>query len=38
VSPRIAIVAQVERDIVSSNLPVYAYNSTSVLVGPPIRI
>jgi hypothetical protein len=37
VSPRIAIVAQVERDIVSSNLPLYAYNNTSVLVGPQIR-
>jgi Tetratricopeptide repeat len=37
VSPRIAIVVQVERDIVSSNLPLYAYNNTSVLVGPQIR-
>jgi hypothetical protein len=37
ISPRIAIVAQVARDIVSSNLPLYAYNSTSVLVGPQIR-
>jgi Tetratricopeptide repeat len=37
VSPRIAIVAQIERDIVSSNLPLYAYNNTSVLVGPQIR-
>jgi hypothetical protein len=37
VTPRIAIVAQVERDIVSSNLPLYAYNSTSVLIGPQIR-
>jgi hypothetical protein len=37
VSPRVAIVAQVERDIISSNLPLYAYNNTSVLVGPQIR-
>jgi Tetratricopeptide repeat len=37
VSPRIAIVAQIERDIVSSNLPLYAYNNTSVLFGPQIR-
>ena len=37
VTPRIAIVAQVERDIVSSNLSLYAYNSTSVLIGPQIR-
>jgi len=30
-------VLQVERDIISSNLPLYAYNSTSVLIGPQIR-
>ncbi|MGH7109109.1 MAG: tetratricopeptide repeat protein [Stellaceae bacterium] len=37
VSPRLSIVLQVERDIVSSNLPLYAYTSDSVLVGPQIR-
>jgi tetratricopeptide (TPR) repeat protein len=37
VTPRIAIVAQVGRDIVSSNLSLYAYNNTSVLFGPQIR-
>jgi hypothetical protein len=37
VVPNIAIVAQLQRDIVSSNLPLYAYSSNSVLVGPQIR-
>ena len=37
VSPRTSIVLQLERDIVSSNLPLYAYTSDSVLVGPQIR-
>jgi hypothetical protein len=37
VLPNIAIVLQVERDIISSNLPLYAYNNTSVLIGPQIR-
>jgi hypothetical protein len=32
-----AIVLQVERDIISSNLPLYAYTNTSVLIGPQIR-
>jgi hypothetical protein len=32
-----AIVAQLERDIVSSNLPLYSYNNTSILFGPQIR-
>ena len=32
-----AIVAQLERDIVSSNLPLYSYNNTSILIGPQIR-
>jgi len=32
-----AIVLQLERDIVSSNLPLYAYTNTSVLIGPQIR-
>jgi len=30
-------VLQVQRDIVSSNLSLYAYTSNSVLVGPQIR-
>jgi len=33
----IAIVAQLERDIISSNLPLYSYNNTSFLIGPQIR-
>ena len=37
VLPKIAIVLQLERDIISSNLPLYAYNNTSVLIGPQIR-
>ncbi len=37
VTSRIAIVAQLERDIVSSNLPIYAYSSNSILLGPQIR-
>jgi hypothetical protein len=37
VLPNIAIVLQLERDIVSSNLPLYAYNNSSVLIGPQIR-
>jgi tetratricopeptide (TPR) repeat protein len=37
VLPNIAIVAQLERDIISSNLPIYAYNNTSILIGPQIR-
>ena len=37
VLPSIAIVLQLERDIISSNLPLYAYNNTSVLIGPQIR-
>jgi hypothetical protein len=37
VLPNIAIVLQLERDIISSNLPLYAYNNTSVLIGPQIR-
>ncbi len=36
-SRRIAIVLQLERDIVSSNLPIYEYTSNSVLLGPQIR-
>jgi len=37
VLPNIAIVLQLERDIVSSNLPLYAYSNTSVLIGPQLR-
>jgi Tetratricopeptide repeat len=37
VTSRLAIVLQLERDIVSSNLPIYAYNNTSILLGPQIR-
>jgi hypothetical protein len=33
----VALVVQFQRDIVSSNLPLYAYTSNSVLVGPQIR-
>ncbi len=32
-----AIVVQLERDIISSNLPLYGYSNTSVLIGPQIR-
>ena len=32
-----AIVLQLERDIISSNLSLYAYTNTSVLIGPQIR-
>jgi hypothetical protein len=33
----IAVILQVQRDIVSSNLPIYGYTSNSVLIGPQIR-
>lgn len=36
-SSNLAIVLQAERDIVSSNLPLYAYTNNSVLIGPQIR-
>ena len=32
-----AIVAQLQRDIISSNLPLYDYSNDSVLIGPQIR-
>jgi tetratricopeptide (TPR) repeat protein len=35
--PNAGIVLQLERDIISSNLPLYAYTNTSVLIGPQIR-
>ena len=31
------IVLQLQRDIVSSNLPLYSYTSNSILIGPQIR-
>ena len=37
VADAVAIVAQLERDIISSNLPLYSYNNTSFLIGPQIR-
>lgn len=37
VSENIAIVLQLQRDIVSSNLPLYSYTSNSALIGPQIR-
>jgi hypothetical protein len=37
ITSRIAIVLQLERDIVSSNLPIYAYTTNSVLLGPQIQ-
>lgn len=37
VTPNIALVVQAQHDIVLSNLPLYAYTNTSVLMGPQIR-
>jgi hypothetical protein len=37
VLPNLAIVLQAQRDIVSSNLPIYAYTSNSFLIGPQFR-
>ena len=37
VSDNVAVVLQFQRDIVSSNLSLYAYTSNSVLLGPQIR-
>jgi hypothetical protein len=37
VATNISVVLQVERDLVSSNLPIYGYTSNTVLVGPQIR-
>jgi tetratricopeptide (TPR) repeat protein len=34
---RISVIAQVQRDIVSSNLPIYAYTSDSALIGAQIK-
>ena len=37
ITSNIDVVLQAQRDIVSSNLPLYGYTSNSVLVGPQIR-
>jgi hypothetical protein len=37
VTDHIELIVQVERDIVSSNLPLYAYTSNSVVLGPQIK-
>ena len=37
VAPNISLVLQLERDVVSSNLPIYGYTSNTVLFGPQIR-
>ncbi|HEV2302608.1 MAG TPA: tetratricopeptide repeat protein [Stellaceae bacterium] len=37
ITPRLALVLQVQRDILSSNLSLYGYTSDSVLLGPQIR-
>jgi hypothetical protein len=34
---RISVIAQLQRDIVSSNLPIYAYTSDSALIGAQIK-
>ncbi len=35
--PDLAVVLQVQRDIVSSNIGLYAYTSDSILIGPQVR-
>jgi hypothetical protein len=37
IADNVALVVQVQRDIVSSNLSLYGYTSNSVLFGPQIR-
>jgi hypothetical protein len=37
VNATISVVIQLERDIISSNLPIYAYTNNSILLGPQIR-
>jgi hypothetical protein len=37
VSDNVAVLLQLQRNIVSSNLPLYAYTSDSILIGPQIR-
>jgi hypothetical protein len=37
VASNVSVVLQLQRDVVSSNLSIYAYTSNSVLIGPQIR-
>lgn len=37
ITDRFTIVAQIQRDVVSSNLPIYAYTSNSALIGAQIK-
>jgi hypothetical protein len=37
VTRNISLVLQLERDVISSNLPIYGYTSNTVLLGPQIR-
>ena len=37
VNDRFTLIAQIQRDIVSSNLPIYAYTSNSALIGAQIK-
>lgn len=37
VTDRVSVIAQVQRDVVSSNLPIYAYTSNSALIGAQIK-
>lgn len=37
IDDRISLIAQVQRDVVSSNLPIYAYTSDSALIGAQIK-
>jgi tetratricopeptide (TPR) repeat protein len=37
VTSDVAVLVQLQRDIVSSSVPIYAYSSNSILVGPQIR-
>jgi hypothetical protein len=37
IAPDLAIVLQFERDVVSSNLPNFAYTNTQVVIGPQLR-
>ena len=37
VADDVAIIVQLQRDIVSSNLSLYAYTSNSILIGPQFR-
>jgi tetratricopeptide (TPR) repeat protein len=37
VAKDVAVIVQLQRDIVSSNIPLYAYSGNSILIGPQIR-